>query len=57
MSTNLSWIGERARKQPDLVFSSLYHHVSDVDNLSRLGSDFLGLVYWTLAPCLWEVNY
>ena len=33
MSTNLSWIGERARKQPDLVFSSLYHHVSDVDNL------------------------
>lgn len=33
MRTNLSWIGERARKQPDLVFSSLYHHVSDVDNL------------------------
>jgi RNA-directed DNA polymerase len=33
MSTNLTWIGERARKQPDLVFSSLYHHVTDVDNL------------------------
>ena len=33
MSTNLTWIGERARKQPDLVFSSLYHHVADVDNL------------------------
>lgn len=33
MSTNLTWIGERARKQPDLVFSSLYHHVTNVDNL------------------------
>jgi group II intron reverse transcriptase/maturase len=33
MSTNLTWIGERARKQPELVFSSLYHHVSEVDNL------------------------
>jgi group II intron reverse transcriptase/maturase len=33
MSTNLTWIGERARKQPELVFSSLYHHVTDVDNL------------------------
>ena len=33
MSTNLTWIGERARKEPDLVFSSLYHHVTDVDNL------------------------
>ena len=26
-------IGERARKQPDLVFTSLYHHVTDPDNL------------------------
>jgi RNA-directed DNA polymerase len=33
MSTNLTWIGERARKEPDLVFSSLYHHVTDVDNV------------------------
>jgi len=24
---------------------------------SRPGSDFLGLVYWTLALCLWEVKY
>ena len=24
---------------------------------SRRGSDFLGLVYWTLALCLWEVKY
>ena len=22
-----------------------------------VSSDFLGLVYWTLALCLWEVNY
>jgi group II intron reverse transcriptase/maturase len=33
MSTNLTRIGERARKQPDLVFTSLYHHVTDLDNL------------------------
>ena len=33
MSTNLERIGEKARKQPTLVFTSLYHHVSDVDNL------------------------
>jgi len=33
MSTNLEWIGEKARKEPGLVFTSLYHHVCDVDNL------------------------
>lgn len=34
MSTNLTYIGERARKEPDLVlFTSLYHHVTDIDNL------------------------
>ena len=33
MSTNLTWIGEKARNQPDLVFTSLYHHVTDIDNL------------------------
>ncbi len=33
MSTDLTWIGERARKEPDLVFTSLYHHVTDLDNL------------------------
>ncbi len=33
MSTNLSWIEEKARKEPGLVFTSLYHHVTDVDNL------------------------
>jgi group II intron reverse transcriptase/maturase len=33
MSTNLKWIGEKARKEPGLVFTSLYHHVYDVDNL------------------------
>ena len=33
MSTNLTWIGQKARKEPDLVFTSLYHHVVDVDNL------------------------
>ena len=33
MATNLKWIGEKARKEPDVVFTSLYHHIVDVDNL------------------------
>jgi len=33
VSTNLTWIGDKARKEPKLVFTSLYHHVTDVDNL------------------------
>ena len=30
---DLTRIGERARKQPDLVFTSLYHRVTDLDVL------------------------
>jgi len=33
MSTTLTRIMEKARKEPDLVFTSLFHHISDVDNL------------------------
>ena len=33
MSTNLKRLGEKARKEPKLVFTSLYHHVTDIDNL------------------------
>ena len=33
MATNLKWIGEKERKEPELVFTSLYHHIMDVDNL------------------------
>jgi group II intron reverse transcriptase/maturase len=33
MSTNLTRIGQKARKEPNLVFTSLYHHAVDVDNL------------------------
>ena len=33
MATNLTRIGEKARKEPKLVFTSLYHHICDVDNL------------------------
>jgi len=33
MSTNLMRIGEKACKDPNLVFTTLYHHVTDVDNL------------------------
>ena len=33
MSTDLGRIGERARKEPGVIFTTLYHHVTDVDNL------------------------
>lgn len=33
MSTDLTRIGEKARKEPHLVFTTLYHHVTDGDNL------------------------
>lgn len=33
MTTNLTRIGEKACREPALVFTSLYHHVTDVDNL------------------------
>ena len=33
MGTDLRRISEKARKEPELVFTSLYHHISDVDNL------------------------
>ena len=33
MATNLTRIGEKARQEPRLVFTSLYHHIYDVDNL------------------------
>ena len=33
MATDLTWIGEKARKEPGLVLTSLYHHICDVDNL------------------------
>ncbi len=33
MATELTRIGEKARKEPGLVFTSLYHHICDVDNL------------------------
>jgi group II intron reverse transcriptase/maturase len=33
VGTDLTRIGEKARKDPKLVFTSLYHHITDVDNL------------------------
>ena len=33
MTTDQTRIGEKARQEPQLVFTSLYHHISDVDNL------------------------
>ena len=33
MSTNLRWIGEKARRETKLVCTGLYHHITDVGNL------------------------
>ena len=33
MATDLTRIGEKARGEPGLVFTSLYHHICDEDNL------------------------
>lgn len=33
MATDLTRIREKARKEPGLVFTSLYHHICDTDNL------------------------
>jgi group II intron reverse transcriptase/maturase len=33
VATDLTRIGEKACKEPGLVFTSLYHHIHDVDNL------------------------
>jgi RNA-directed DNA polymerase len=33
MATDLNRISEKARMEPELVFTSLYHHICDVDNL------------------------
>jgi RNA-directed DNA polymerase len=39
VSTNLTWIGDKARDCPDLVFTSLYHHVTDLDNMRTCFND------------------
>jgi group II intron reverse transcriptase/maturase len=41
VATDLTRIGEKARREPGLVFTSLYHHICDVDNL-RACYDTLG---------------
>ena len=33
MSTDLTRIREKAQREPEAVFTSLYHHITDVDNL------------------------
>jgi group II intron reverse transcriptase/maturase len=33
MATDLTRIGEKARRERELVFTNLYHHICDVDNL------------------------
>jgi len=41
VATDLTRIGQKARKESGLVFTSLYHHICDVDNL-RACYDTLG---------------
>jgi len=41
VATDLTRIGEKARREPEMVFTDLYHHIYDVDNL-RAGYDTLG---------------
>ena len=54
MGTDLKRIGERARKEPGLVFTSLYHHIYDVDNLRAcyhaLGADKAAGVDGVITP-------
>ena len=33
MATDLTRIGEKAREETRMVFTSLYHHITDIDNL------------------------
>jgi group II intron reverse transcriptase/maturase len=33
VNTNLTRIGDKAQQYPKLIFTSLYHHVTDIDNL------------------------
>jgi len=42
VSTNLTRIGDRARANPGLVFTSLYHHVADIDHLRQCYRELKG---------------
>jgi retron-type reverse transcriptase len=56
VATNLTWIGEKARKEPELVLTSLYHHIYDVDNL-RACYDTLGARKATGVDGVTKVEY
>ena len=42
MSTKLEWVGERARREPESRFVSIYHHVYDVEHLRRCYQEMEG---------------
>ena len=42
MSTNRTRIGVKAKANPGLVFTSLYHHIAEVDNLRECFHAFQG---------------
>lgn len=56
MSTKLDRIGGKARKDPKLVFTSLYHHVTDVDNLRECYKE-LGWFKATGVDAVTKVDY
>ena len=62
MGTDLTRIGEKARKEPQLVFTSLYHHITDIDNLRACYDGLLankasgGLVGWPTPGIRIDLN-
>ena len=52
MGTDLTRIGEKARKDPELVFTSLYHHITDIDNLRASYDKLLAHQGSILSPLL-----
>ena len=53
MTTDLSRIGPKSRKEPNLIFTSLYHHITDVDNLR---SCYMALYFKWIIRCRFIVN-
>lgn len=42
MVTKLEWVGERARREPECSFVSIYHHVYDLEHLRRCYQEMEG---------------
>lgn len=42
METKLEWVGERARQEPNCCFTSIYHHVYELEHLRRCYKEMEG---------------